>query len=492
MTVLGPGGMDPANIQNNTKINHSMDPALQEGVQNGGQAEQPVSVFHSLDNQQQDGKVDYNEAKGSIFSHLNSAGREGTINISSGSHSFKSMFTKVAEKFAGVEYETTDAGVKTVDAKISSAAENINQYVTLMYDQYLQQRDQEATVEIIKQEGHEDTKVYRDAAGKIFKQETVDTKSVTMNQFNDNNQLLTSETKNDKGEVTQSSSNTYNENGQQTSRTYTSNGETYTTEYTYHENGEMATEIVKDSNGNVVEKAEYDENGNETSLEFKTDDVTVRQETDYDKKGNIKSFVRSDSTNDGEATHISQENYDKKGNLRYHQTSFATNNEDAQYTNYNTSTKYRKDGSVQEENTTATSQEGEQFSITNKFKKDGSNRFTRIGMTDANGTNFEETGKDWRIKAESPSAKPPEEQTGQTEETGETEQTQEPQPFDFKGKTPSGFTQIKGYPDHYYDGKGRVYTFTANEEGKPIAKRELSAHARMYEARFKMAKEQEA
>ena len=485
----GINGMDPSLMPSQvetTKAPKGADPSLYEGVQNGGQAEQPVSVFHSLDNQQQDGKVDYNEAKGSIFSHLNSAGREGTINISSGSHSFKSMFTKVAEKFEGVEYETTDAGVKTVDAKISSAAENINQYVTQMYDQYLAQRDQEATTEIIKQEGQLDTKVYRDAAGKIFKSETVE--GTTINQFNDDNKLLTSKTTNQEGQVTNSSSNTYNENGQQTSRTYMSNGQTFTAEYTYHANGEMATETVKDEYGNVVEKAEYDEKGNETSLMFMTDEVTVNQNTDYDKKGNVKSFVRTDATNDGQASYTSQENYDKKGNLRYHQTSFATNDKNAEYTNYNTSTEYRKNGSVKKENTTATSQEGEQFSITNKFKKDGSNRFTRIGMTDANGVNFEEKGRDWRIKAESPSAKPSVEQTEQAEET---EQTKEQKPFDFKGKNPPGYTKIKGYPDHYYDGNGRVYTFTANEEGKPIAKRELSAHARMYEARFKMAKEQE-
>ena len=187
--MSGPGGINPAlNPQNeNLKINHSINPELQEGVQQGGQTEQPTSIFHRFDNQPQDGTVDYNEAKTSIFSHLNSAGREGTINISSGSHSFKSMFTKLAEQFAGVQYETTEEGVKTVDAQISSAAEDFNAQVTQMYDQYLQQRDQEAKVELIQQEGQDDILVYRDAAGKIFKQETAD--STTINQFNDSNQL---------------------------------------------------------------------------------------------------------------------------------------------------------------------------------------------------------------------------------------------------------------------------------------------------------------
>ena len=70
----GINGMDPSLMPSQTetiKAPKGADPSLYEGVQNGGQAEQPVSVFHSLDNQQQDGKVDYNEAKNSIFSHLN-------------------------------------------------------------------------------------------------------------------------------------------------------------------------------------------------------------------------------------------------------------------------------------------------------------------------------------------------------------------------------------------------------------------------------------
>lgn len=507
----GINGMDPSLMPSQTetiKAPKGADPSLYEGVQKGGQTEQPTSIFHSLDNQPQDGKVDYNEAKNSIFSHINSAGREATINVSSGSHSFKSMFTSLAEKFQGVQYETTEAGVKTVDEQISSAARDFNAQVTQMYDQYVQQRNSEATPEL---SADKTSLEYKDAAGITFRTEkvTVDTTSEGLTMYRDSNgkmiyaedtennsttttvrdnngNVLTSTTRDAEGNVTQSSSNTYNESGQQTSRTYTSNGETFTAEYTYHENGQRATETVKDANGNVVEQVKYDEKGNETSLEIKTDEVTINQTTTYNKKGDVKSFTRTDSTNDGQAASTTQENYDKKGNLRQRQTSFATNDENAEYTRYNTNTEYRKNGTVKKENTTATSRDGEQISVTNKFKKDGSNRFTRIGATGADGTNFEEKGKDWRIKAENSSAKPSVEQTKQTEETQET---QEPKPFDFKGKTPSGYTQIKGYPDHYYDGNGRVYTFTANEEGKPIAKRELSAHARMYEARFKLAKE---
>ncbi|MBR3890247.1 hypothetical protein IKJ53_07005 [bacterium] len=523
----GVNGMHPDLAEQqvrNTKTNYSINPESKEGVKKSGksgQTEQPASVFHKLDNSS-DGKVDYNEAKDSIFSHINSAGREDTINISSGSYSFKSMFTDLAQKFAGVTYETTEEGVKIVDEQISSAARDFNAQVTQMYDQYVQQRNSEATPEL----SADKTKLeYKDNKGSTFRTENVtvqedggsikymdsngktiyveDSSGSSITNVRDNNgNVLTSTARDADGNVTQSSSNTYNEAGQKTSRTYTSNGQKLTAEYTYHANGEMATETVKDANGNIVEHAEYDKNGNETTLSFQAGvsdkfkdqfagaEMIVIQSITYNNKGGIESVTRADSESyeNGENNKsVNQYNYDKKGNLRHHQSSYTTTDTTADFQRFNKSTIYR-DGSVKKEDVRATSNGDEQISITNKFKKDGSNRFTKIDVTHSDGTNFKEKEKNASIEAEKIKEIT---ETQEPENTKETKETQEPEPFDFKGKTPKGYTKIKGYPDHYYDGNGRVYTFTANEEGKPVAKREFSAQARLYESRFKRAKETE-
>lgn len=236
----------PSEVKQPKEVNPDL---YNEGSSKSQGAEQPTSVFHQLDSNTNQ-TIEFGEAKNSIFAQMNAGTQTEVINIKSGQYSFNSLFKQNAENsFQEINYSTTKEGVAQVDAQITKQVQNLNQKISGMYEYFMQRREQEAEQ---TKETKDGITYFKDATGKTFRTEEADSK--TNNTYNENGQLVSTQTLDNSGNVTFSSKNTYNNNGQRTSRTYTSNGETLTSKYTYNQNGTLASEIVTNSDGKVIEE----------------------------------------------------------------------------------------------------------------------------------------------------------------------------------------------------------------------------------------------
>lgn len=495
----GPGGINPTLSPNPTQapLSKGVDPNLVEGKE---QTQQPNSVFHALDNSPQDGVVNKAEAKDTIFSQIQTGTHTETLNVSSGSFSFKSLFETAAQKFQDIQYETTQEGVKSVDTQITSQVQKFNTDAAALYNQYVQQRNNEAKGEL---SDDKKTLEYKDAAGQTFRSEKVDIKttdegtfykdsngktlyfedaegSQTTSMYNSDGKITSSSTRNDKGEVTDSATYTYNDKGQRTSRTYTSNGQTLTSEYTYNNNGTIASEIVKDADGNVLETTKFDKNGKEVSYNASINDGTsttdIKQE--FNKKGNLTTSTHDVSMNDNSASSKSTETFRNNGNLKTRFTQYNTNDPNALNKTYNTQSSYRRGGELKYETVETKGNDG--TSTTSKTKFRGSGETRNWNKTEVHNGRTNTTFKtNFNMDNEISGAKV-------TEKNKNTTNKGKIITFDNdKNKAPQGYTAVKGFENHYSNSKGEVFVFVEGDNGKPKPIRDHSSTARLHEARLK-------
>lgn len=362
------GGMSPEfRAQTHNEIDRI---GKENGTQEAHEERQPepVSIFNALDTDQNK-SVNLAEAKSKVMQGMQAGSNNGVLNVSNGSFSFKSLFETAMQKFNNISYEATEQGAAGVDAQIDSQVTSFNQSAEQLYNQYLEQRTNEAksTSQI------EDGKlVYRDAAGQIFETLDLSTAELAKYGYDENGNLLSADHMNTNGETVYETDYTYNDKNQLTSQTVTTNGNTATTSYQYNDAGQVTKESTVDTNGGTYEvNTNYDKKGRRTSEEISMSFGGTRTTltTNYDKKGRIRET--ENTTTDATGTSTKTETYRKDG-------SRSTVRENASITDANTgtttttsfSTDYRRNGTVDEKSETRTETNTDGSSISSTISTD--------------------------------------------------------------------------------------------------------------------------